>query len=174
MTVDQTLAKILEVSRRIGWVMEPYAKDLLREYRLSTTRFYWAKTATDILQGAGVVGYPLVAKVVSPKILHKSDVGGVVVGVTNEQELAEVFRKFSRLEGFEGVLLDEMVQGTEVIVGSKEDPQFGTVVVAGIGGTSVEVYKDIAIRMAPVGLEEALDAIDSLRGRRLLEGYRGK
>jgi succinyl-CoA synthetase beta subunit len=172
--MDQKIATILEASRRVGWVMEPYAKELLRGYGLPTTRFYWAKTVSAIDQGIKEVGYPLVAKVVSPDILHKSEVGGVVIGITGLEQLTEVFRRFSTMNGFDGVLLDEMIQGTEVIVGAKDDPQFGTVVLVGIGGTSVEVYKDVAIRMAPVEPREALDAIESLKGKILLEGYRGR
>jgi succinyl-CoA synthetase beta subunit len=154
--------------------MEPNAKELLRNYGLPTTRFFWAKSPEDCLRGAKEVGYPLVAKVVSPDILHKSDVGGVVVGVEDRHELEEVYQRMSGLKGFQGLLLDQRVQGIEMIVGAKEDPQFGTVVVAGIGGTSVEVYKDVSIRMAPVSFAEAMDAIGSIKGRKLLEGYRGK
>jgi hypothetical protein len=172
--MDPKLRDVLEISRSAGWVLEPYAKELFQAQGLPTTRFYWARTAGQVLEGARRVGYPLVAKVVSPDIVHKSDVGGVAVGIKGDGELEEIFRRFSLLQGFDGVLLDELVRGAEVIVGSKEDPQFGTVVMVGIGGTSVEIYKDVAIRMAPVTQAEALDAIDSLQGRKLLEGYRGR
>ena len=165
---------IFELSGPAGWVLEPYAKELLQGYGLPTTRWHWVRDEGDIPAGARSVGYPLVAKIVSPDILHKSDVGGVVVGVREEKELREVFQRFSALKGFAGVLLDEMVPGAEVIVGSKEDPQFGTVMLVGIGGTSVEIYQDVAIRMAPVTLEEALAAIGSLKGGKLLDGYRGR
>ena len=172
--MDERIRAILNASRADGWVMEPQAKELLRTYGLPTTRFFWAKSREACLQGAKEVGYPLVAKVVSPDILHKSDVGGVVVGVEDDRELEEVYQRMSGLKGFQGLLLDQMVQGVEMIVGAKEDPQFGTVVVVGIGGTSVEVYKDVSIRMAPASFAEAMDAIGSIKGRKLLEGYRGK
>ena len=172
--MDERILSILNTSRADGWVMEPHAKDLLRTYGLPTTHFYWAKSLDASFQGAKEVGYPLVAKVVSPDILHKSDVGGVVVGVEDNRELEEVYHRMSGLKGFQGLLLDQMVQGVEMIVGAKEDPQFGTVVVVGIGGTSVEVYKDVSIRMAPVSIAEAMNAIESIKGRKLLEGYRGK
>lgn len=172
--MDDRILAILNASRADGWVMEPHAKDLLRTYGLPTTRYFWAKSLDASLQGAKEVGYPLVAKVVSPDILHKSDVGGVVVGVEDSRELEEVYHRMSGLKGFQGLLLDQMVQGVEMIVGGKEDPQFGTVVVVGIGGTSVEVYKDVSIRMAPVSFPDAMDAIESIRGRKLLEGYRGQ
>jgi succinyl-CoA synthetase beta subunit len=172
--MDEKTRAILNAARTDGWVMEPRAKEMLRAYGLPTTRFFWAKSQEDLLPGAKEVGYPLVAKVVSPDILHKSDVGGVAVGVRDDRELETVYQRMSALKGFQGLLLDQMVQGIEMIVGSNEDPQFGTVVVVGIGGTSVEVYKDVSIRMAPVSLGDAQDAIQSIKGRKLLEGYRGR
>lgn len=172
--MNERTRALLSASKAHGWVMEPQAKELLRTFGLPTTRFFWAKSLEASRRGAKEVGYPLVAKVVSPDIVHKSDVGGVTVGVRDDRELEEVYQRMSRLKGFQGLLLDQMVQGTEMIVGAKEDPQFGTVVVVGIGGTSVEVYQDVSIRMAPVSFSDAMDAIGSIRGRRLLEGYRGK
>jgi hypothetical protein len=165
---------ILDKSIKSGWVLEPLAKELIKSYGLATSKFFWAKTLESALQGAKKVGYPLVAKIVSEKIMHKSDVGGVVVGVSDNNQMVEVFEKFSKLEGFDGVLLDEMLTGSEVIFGSKADAQFGTVIMVGIGGTAVEVYKDVALRMAPVSKEIALEALQSLKGIKLLQGYRGK
>jgi succinyl-CoA synthetase beta subunit len=172
--MNEKTATILKKAKTDGWVMEPYAKELLHAYGLPTTRFFWARSPEASFSGAKEVGYPLVAKVVSPDILHKSDVGGVVVGVRDDQELRGVYQRMSGIKGFQGLLLDQMVQGIEMIVGAKDDPQFGTVVVVGIGGTSVEVYKDVSIRMAPVSLDNAIDAIESIKGRKLLEGYRGR
>jgi len=172
--MDTKIRAMLKAARTDGWVMEPQAKEMLRAYGLPTTRFFWAKSAEDLLPGAKEVGYPLVAKVVSPDVLHKSDVGGVVVGVRDDREIEAVYQRMSGLKGFQGLLLDQMVRGIEMIVGSKEDPQFGTVVVVGIGVTSVEVYKDVSIRMAPASMDDAIDAIESIKGRELLEGHRGR
>jgi acyl-CoA synthetase (NDP forming) len=166
--------EIIDSSMKSGWVLEPRAKELIKSYGLTTSKFVWAKTLENALQGAKKVGYPLVAKIVSEKIIHKSDVGGVVVGVRDNNQMVEVFEKFSKLEGFDGVLLDEMLAGSEVIFGSKYDAQFGIVVLVGIGGTSVEIYKDVALRMAPVSKDDAAEAINSLKGIKLLKGYRGK
>lgn len=171
--MKKSVRTILDASKRAGWVLEPLAKELLGEYGLSTTRFRWAKTIIEAIQGAIELGYPVVAKIVSPDIVHKSDVGGVVVGVEGDEALREVFDRLSKLQGFEGVLLDETVGGLEFIVGAKEDPQFGTVVLVGLGGTSVEIYGDVALRMAPVSPETAKEALLSLKGRKLLDGYRG-
>jgi hypothetical protein len=166
--------EIIDSSRKSGWVLEPRAKELIKLYGLATSKFVWVKTLESALQGAKKVGYPLVAKIVSEKIIHKSDVGGVIVGVRDNNQMVEVFEKFSKLEGFDGVLLDEMLAGSEMIFGAKLDAQFGTVVLVGIGGTSVEIYKDVALRMAPVTKDVAIEAINSLKGIKLLKGYRGK
>ena len=165
--------EIFEASRDAGWVLEPLAKELLREHGLPVPDFRWARTREEAVRAAEEIGYPVVAKIVSPAVVHKSDVGGVVVGIEEDRELEGVFEKLSALERFEGILIEETARGAELIIGSKQDPQFGTIVLAGIGGTSVEIYKDVAIRMAPVSPTEALTALRSLRGRRLLEGYRG-
>jgi hypothetical protein len=166
--------KIIDSSVKSGWVLEPRAKDLVKLYGLVTSKFIWAKTLKSSLQGAKKIGYPLVAKIVSEKVMHKSDVGGVVVGVKDDAQMSTVFDKFSKLEGFDGVLLDQMLTGSEVIFGSKYDAQFGVVVLVGIGGTAVEIYKDVALRMAPMTKDVAAEALDSLKGVKLLKGYRGK
>lgn len=165
--------RLLRQARTTGWVMEPAAKRILQAHRIPTTRWAWAHTLDEALQSAGEIGYPLVAKIVSPEVVHKSDVGGVIVGVENADGLRRAWDKLSGLAAFDGVLLDQMVEGVELIVGAKQDAQFGTVVLVGIGGTSVEVYQDVAIRMAPMRENDAHDALDALRGRKLLEGHRG-
>ena len=141
--------RILESSRERGWVLEPDAKKILAEAGLTVPRFHCAAKREDAFRDARDIGYPLVAKIVSPEALHKSDVGGVVVGLDSEDQLGEVFDRFSRFEGFLGVHLEEMIGGVELIAGAKMDPQFGPVILLGIGGTSVEIYQDTAIRMAP-------------------------
>ena len=156
-----------------GWVVEPLAREVLAEYGLPVTRWMWARDLDGAIEAAAEIGYPLVVKVVSPRVVHKSDAGGVVVGVNDERELRNAYRRLARLPGFEGVLLDEMAGGLELIVGAKNDAQFGPVVVTGIGGTAVEIYRDVAIRMAPMSPDDARSALDSLRGRKLLEGFRG-
>lgn len=171
--MKQRVKEILELSRAYGWVLEPDAKELLREYGIPVTRYAWAKSTAEALREAERIGYPLVAKLVSPDVIHKSDVGGVVVGVKDGDALEEIYRRFEGMKGFRGMLLDEMAVGAEIIIGSKDDPQFGPVVLAGLGGTSVEVYRDVAVRMAPMTAAVALNALESLKGVVLLKGYRG-
>lgn len=171
--MKQRAQSILEQSESMGWVMEPLAKELLALYGLPVTRFRWVKTEADALIACEELGFPLVAKIVSPEVVHKSDVGGIAVGLRSADDVKETFASMSALPGFDGILLDGMVSGVELIVGAKSDPQFGAVVLAGIGGTAVEVYKDVAIRMAPITAHEAVAAVRSLKGAKLLQGYRG-
>jgi succinyl-CoA synthetase beta subunit len=165
---------IIDKSRKAGWVLEPDAKRLMAEVGIPVPKFEWCHELEDALAAAERIGYPLVAKIVSTAVMHKTDVDGVVVGIRGPEELENQFQRLSRLQAFDGVLLDEMVTGYELIVGCKNDFQFGPVVLLGIGGTSVEIYQDTAVRMAPLKDSDPDAMVASLRGRRLLRGYRGR
>lgn len=164
---------ILSTSKEWGWVLEPEAKRLLGLAGLETTRFRWAHDLEDALQFAAEIGYPVVAKVVSPEALHKSEVNGVAVGIADDKKLSKVFERFSTFKGFSGVLVEEMVSGTELIVGAKIDYQFGPVILLGIGGTGVEIYQDTTLRMAPLNQQDVDYMINGLKAGQLLKGYRG-
>ena len=164
---------ILTASQSQGWVMEPDAKRLLKSAGLSVSRFVWAKRIDEALRAGEEIGYPVVVKIVSPKIVHKSDVGGVVIGIDNENALRNTFEHMSRMEGFSGILIEETLSGIELIVGAKDDFQFGPVILVGIGGTGVEVYQDTSIRMAPLLPRDVVSMIGGLKAHRLIEGYRG-
>jgi acyl-CoA synthetase (NDP forming) len=114
-----------------------------------------------------------VGKVVSPKAIHKSEKNGVEVGIDNERKVREAFHRFSKIEGFEGMLVEEMLSGLELIVGAKNDYQFGPVVLFGIGGVWVEIYRDVILRMAPLGQRDIDSMMRCIKARPLLEGYRG-
>lgn len=119
--------------------------------------------------------YPLVAKVSSSMIHSKSDVNGIRVGITSEEELRRALRELFRIEHAEGVLVEETApQGIEVIAGGVIDKQFGPVVMFGLGGIFVELFKDVAFGLAPLTVEGALWLIAQVKGSKLLEGYRGK
>lgn len=171
MTPD--VGKILASAQAAGWVMEPLARQILTAYSLPVTRSAWVHSEAEAVASAEHLGYPLVVKVVSPAVLHKSDVGGVAVGITNASELGAAYRRLATLPEFDGVLLDELVRGVELIVGAKFDPQFGAVVLVGLGGTAVEIYQDVAIRLAPLTRTTADRALASLKAHALLEGHRG-
>ena len=167
------MKKILEASRSIGWVIEPEAKQIFSLAGLDVPRFRWAKDKGEVTQFAEEIGYPLVAKVVSPKVIHKSDIKGVVVGIETQQELIEVYQRFSQVEGFAGMLIEEMVSGIEVIIGAKIDVQFGPIILLGMGGTSAEIYRDVSLRMAPLSPVDIASMVKCLKAHELLEGYRG-
>jgi len=171
--LDRKMIRIVERSKETGWVLEPEAKQMMACAGLSVPMHNWAKTPQEACLAAGTIGYPVVAKVVSPVVIHKSDVGGVAVGIANEGKLLGVYRRFSEMEGFSGILVEEMVVGVELIVGAKVDYQFGPVILLGIGGTGVEIYGDTVIRMAPLSENDVISMVAGLKARRLLEGYRG-
>jgi acyl-CoA synthetase (NDP forming) len=101
-------------------------------------------------------------------------VGGVAVGIAEAGQLTDAFRRFQVLDGFLGMIVEEMVTGIELILGAKTDFQFGPMVLIGIGGTGVEIYKDVTLRMAPINEKDALAMIGGLKAQKLLTGYRGK
>jgi hypothetical protein len=164
---------ILERSEKNGWVLEPEAKMILRQAGLDTPVFHWIRDMNEIEPAAQAMTFPLIAKVVSPEIMHKSERGGVIQNITGAEALIGAYKQFSLLEGFAGMLVEEAISGVEVIMGAQRDPQFGMVALIGIGGTSVELYRDVAMRLAPVTAIEARKAMAGLKGLPLLQGYRG-
>ncbi|MFW5861329.1 MAG: acetate--CoA ligase family protein, partial [Spirochaetota bacterium] len=136
--MKKRIHELLERARSVGWMMEPDARELLMLYNLPVSRYHWVHTREDALKAAAEIGYPVVTKIVSPKIMHKSDAGGVHVGIDSDDDLLRSYEDLSRLAGFDGIIVDQMARGTELIIGAKHDPQFGMVVLAGIGGTAVE------------------------------------
>jgi acyl-CoA synthetase (NDP forming) len=165
--------EILANSKEQGWVLEPEAKHLLSLAGLNVPKYAWVKSAEEAVRFAKQIRYPVVAKVVSPQLLHKSDRGGVVVGIDTKAKLEEAFRQFSAFEGFDGILVEEMLSGVELIIGAKIDYQFGPMILLGMGGTGVEIYRDTSLRMAPLRREDAKAMVSALKARPLLEGYRG-
>jgi acyl-CoA synthetase (NDP forming) len=125
------------------------------------------------------LGYPLVAKIVAAEIVHKSDVGGVIVGLESAEDVREAVRALvERVRAInarlEGILLQREVRGgIEALVGVTTDPTFGPLVVCGLGGVNVELTRDVAFRLAPVTDVDANEMLDSLRSKPLLDGYRG-
>jgi len=167
------ICKALNSATESGWVLEPDAKHLLRTAGLKVPAFKVCPQVSEAVAWAGKIGYPVVAKVVSPKAMHKSELKGVVVGIGDDDALREAYKRFRRIDGFCGMLVESIAAGVEVIVGAKIDYQFGPVILLGMGGTAVEIYQDTAIRMAPLIERDVWSMVGSLKARRLLEGYRG-
>ena len=164
---------IIAESRGRGWVLEPEAKRVLAVSGIDVPNSTWAKSLEKAIRFTAKIGYPVAAKVVSPQVLHKSDVGGVVLGIDSDDKLSETFNRFSAFQGFAGMLVEEMVAGAELIIGAKVDYQFGPIIVLGIGGTGVEIYKDTTLRMAPLKQSDVASMLKGLKAHQLLEGYRG-
>ncbi len=171
--LSRQINEILLSSRETGWVMEPQAKQLLSSRGIEVPRFFSTTQIEEALRFVEEIGYPVVAKVVSPNVVHKSEKNGVEVGIDRNEKLIEAFHRFSKIEGFAGMLIEEMVSGLELIVGAKNDYQFGPVILFGMGGVWVEVYRDIILKMAPLAQKDVKSMIRCLKARPLLEGYRG-
>jgi 4-hydroxybutyryl-CoA synthetase (ADP-forming) len=163
-------------------LLEEEGQAVLRAYGFPLPQSILAKTAAEAVKVAKKIGFPVVMKIASPQIIHKSDAGGVKVGVASEQAVKEAFdviiknaKKYNKNAQIKGVLVQEMVKGgKELIIGSKQEPGFGQVIMLGMGGIYVEVLKDVTFRVAPVTNREADDMIDSIRTKKLLEGVRGE
>jgi hypothetical protein len=171
--LKEAMKRLWKTYREAGWIPEPEAKAFFRAGGLVVPRFQTASDREEVLAAGEAIGYPVAAKVVSLDVVHKTEAGGVKVGIADAAELADTYDRFALLPGFREVLVEEMLSGTEVIIGAKVDVQFGCVVLVGIGGTGVEIYEDMAIRMAPLEVDEAGTMLDRLRGNRLLQGFRG-
>ncbi len=171
--LNEEILNILSTSKSWGWVLEPDAKRILSLAGITAPRFTWAQTLEEALRFAEENGYPVVAKVVSPEVIHKTEVKGVALGIDNKIALAETFHRFSAFDGARGMLVEKPVEGIEMIIGAKFDFQFGPVILMGKGGTGVEIYNDTSLRMAPITPEDAVSMLEGLKAHRLFTGYRG-
>ncbi len=173
--MNSKILQIIEKSKDYGWILEPDAKELLKLYNLKTTDFIFTKNIDDGIKFLESHKRGVVCKIVSPKVIHKSESGGVIVGIKSKEELENAFDKISKIDGFLGVLVENMLdKGFELIAGAKNDLQFGPIVMLGMGGVSVEIYKDSSIRMAPLTDTDIDYMLTSLKCYPLLKGYRGE
>jgi acetate---CoA ligase (ADP-forming) len=159
------------------------SKQLLKAYGVRSSRDVLCDSAAQAVQAAKSIGYPVVMKVSSPDLTHKSDLGLVRVGVGSAREVRTVYdelmRKARRAGGkrarIDGVLVCETVTGgVETVVGVSQDPLFGPVVMVGLGGVFVEVLRDVTFRVPPFSADEAGRMVRELQGYPLLEGTRGQ
>ncbi|MDE2360148.1 MAG: acetate--CoA ligase family protein, partial [Betaproteobacteria bacterium] len=159
----------------------PEGKLVCDAYGIPVPKEGVAATAAEAASLATGMGFPVVLKIVSPDILHKTEAGGVLVGVKSAQEVEQGFatimanaRKYSASAKLQGVQVQQMLAGgQEVIIGAVTDPSFGKLVAFGLGGVLVEVLKDITFRLAPVSRDEALSMLDGIAAAEILKGVRG-
>ncbi len=155
-----------EVKRFLRGIGLPVPRGIFMEKGIQLSAFSYQLSAFT---------YPLAAKVSSSKITSKSDVSGIRLGLKNDAELKKAVSELLKIEHAEGVLVEEMThEGVEVITGGVVDKQFGAVVMFGLGGVFVELFKDIAFALAPLKEEDAFWLIQQVKGYKLLEGFRGK
>jgi acetyltransferase len=182
--VDQTRAATIidgATRERREHLTQLEALDLLEAYGVRTAKARLVTTAAELVPAANALGFPLVMKVVSPAIIHKTDVGGVMVGLKSESDVVAAYYTMmetvkSRAPGAKvtGVVVQQMLtNGRELIVGLTRDRGFGTLLMFGLGGVMVEALGDVVFRMVPIDDRQAHDMISGIRGTRLLDAMRG-
>ncbi|HHX44011.1 MAG TPA: CoA-binding protein [Chloroflexi bacterium] len=178
--VAELLAKVRADGR--DTIGDAEAQDILKAYGIATPQSAVGATADEAAKLAAEIGFPVVMKIASPDILHKSDVGGIIVGVQNEDEAREAFDTLvERAKAHMpeatiwGAQVQEMVtDAREIIIGLNRDAQFGPVIMFGLGGIYVEVLRDVAFRVAPMSRLQAQQMVESIRSYKLLTGVRGQ
>ena len=177
--VSEIISKVRGEGRK--FLLEPEAKAICMEYGIPVTKFEVASSEDEAVKFAEEIGYPIVLKIVSPDVIHKFDVGGVILNLKSAEEVRKAYnqiienvRKHKPNARILGVTVQEMVPpSTEVIVGAIKDAQFGPTLMFGLGGIFVEVLKDVTFRIAPITEEEAKEMISEIKAYPILKGYRG-
>jgi acetyltransferase len=155
----------------------PEACQVLHAYGIPVADYQVVYRKEDLRKAMGQMEGPVALKVISQKISHKSDVGGVILNISSFPEAERAYEKIQRLPDghLSGILVQKMIsQGKEVILGAKRDPSFGPVVLFGLGGIYVEVFKEISLRVAPINRSEAEEMISELKTSTILKGVRGE
>jgi 4-hydroxybutyrate---CoA ligase (ADP-forming) len=183
--VDREKVKqIFENVRKSGRtnLLEEEGYDVLTSYGFSRPKSSVGNSAEECVRAAREIGYPVVMKIVSKDIIHKSDAGGVKVGLRTDDEVSQAFeeilrnaRKFKQDAKIEGVLVQQMIENArETILGAKHDPLFGPLIMFGLGGIYVEILKDVIFRLAPIDEHDAIKMVESIKTAKLLKAVRGK
>ncbi len=154
---------------------------LLEKHKLPFSKAKLAKNPAQALKFAKELKFPVALKICSTQIIHKTDVGGIKTNIENEEQLLKAYdeiiksvKKKSPKAKIQGIAVQRMEQGIETIIGTKQDPQFGPVIMFGLGGVFVEVLKDVVFRIAPVDKTEAEKMLEEIKAKQILEGSRGK
>jgi acyl-CoA synthetase (NDP forming) len=158
------------------------SKKILKQIGISVVEARLAKNQKEVVSLSQKTGFPVVLKIISPDVIHKTDSGGVKLGLKSVSEVRKAYHEI--LESVKkqfpsavihGISVQKMVRpGTEVIVGTSKDPQFGPVIMFGLGGIFVEMLKDVSFRVVPANRKDAQEMVKEIKGYPLLQGYRGK
>ena len=166
--MKESVKKLVE---RKGPLAENEVKDLMKAYGIRTTNYKLVNKLED-LENLGLK-FPVALKVCSNKILHKTDVGGVKLGIKDMSDLEKTFKEFKKKFPKENLLVDQMEEkGVEIIIGLVQDPTFGLSIMCGIGGIFTELYKDVTFRIIPIDKYDSVQMIEEIKGKKLLEGFR--
>ena len=168
---EQTIRRIIDQSTE-GYISPAEIQGLLDACRIPRAREAVVTTPEAVKTAAVDLGFPLVMKVVGP--VHKSDVGGVVLNVQDEEILVREFNRMIRIPETTGILLQPMLSGIELFIGASYEPGFGHLILCGLGGIFIEVLKDTSAGLSPLGMEEALSMIHRLKGYQIIQGIRGR
>ncbi len=179
----------------------PIVNEILSKAKLGEQTFLGYEESRNVLKAIGIpfnktklatseeeavaiseeIGFPVVFKVVSPDISHKTEIGGVKVGIRTPDEARATYnsimdsvKRHVPNARVEGIMVEEQISGSELFVGVTTDPQFGPMIAFGIGGIFVELYKDVTFRLIPIGVSDAYEMLQEIRGKRIYEGYRGR
>jgi len=158
------------------------AAEIVKKYKIPFVNAKLVKKVEEAADFADKVGYPVVLKIVSKDVVHKTDVGGIILNIKNSQEVEKAFRliinnvkKHVPKARIDGMLVYKMVEdGIEVIIGGKKDVQFDQIIMFGLGGIFTEVLKDVSFRVVPIDKEDAEEMVKEIKGHEILKGYRGK
>jgi 3-hydroxypropionyl-CoA synthetase (ADP-forming) len=167
------------ISSRHKVITEESAKEILKQYDINVPPYGISMNVDDAVNKAKRIGFPLVAKIVSAEILHKTDVKGVKVGINSEPEIREAFDdmygRLSRQFEIKGVLIEKMMPAgvAELIIGLQNDPQFGPIIMLGLGGIYTEIFRDVSFRVLPITKRDAEEMLENLKGKQILKGFRG-
>jgi acetyl-CoA synthetase (ADP-forming) len=178
---SETIIKNALNENRLALV-EPEAKTICKEYGISTPDFSVATSTEEAVKISESFGYPIVLKIVSPDILHKTDAGGVVIGLNSADDVEKAYnqiidssKSYKADAKIQGILVQKMApKGTEIIIGGLKDPQFGQTLMFGLGGVFVEILKDVTFRIAPIDESDAKSMIKEIKAYPILQGYRGQ
>lgn len=182
--VQQIVDRILDGARqaRRKALLEPEAKEICRAYQMPTQEFLTAHNADEAVECSQKVTFPVVMKIISPDVLHKTDAGGVILNVNSKEEARSGYEHIiSNVKAHDsnarilGVLVQHMApKGVEVIVGGIRDAQFGPTILFGLGGIFVEVLKDVTFRVAPLSQLDEKEMVHGIRAYPILTGIRGQ
>ena len=152
------------------------ATKLLKTYKIPIIKTRKIKKLEEVLNIGNKWGFPLVLKLDSAEILHKTDIGGVITNIQNKKELTKAWQKIKKVatKYKSDVIVQPYIKGVEIIIGAKKDAVFGPVVMFGLGGIFVEVFRDVSFRVAPLSKKEAQKMIEEIKGYQILKGYRGQ